>query len=174
VSAKRTSANSLDDHDVISQRTLPVGRLGMLESRGDVVIDRPIEEVFDYLADMRNEPEWLPGAADVRSTSDGPVGPDSTFEGTYARAGRVRCRITDHERPARLTIHGEASGMAFDDTIALTPVDGGTRLEAVMRTAPKGLFKLVAPVMGRVIDKQFQSNWERLKAVLEASAPRAG
>ena len=141
----------------------------MLESRGSVEISQPPDRVFDYLADMRNEPKWLPGASDVRLTTQGDVGLDSNFEGTYARAGTVRCRITEHQRPQRLTIHGEAKGMTFDDTIVLTASDAGTRLDAVMRTAPKGLFKLVAPMMGRVIEKQFQSNWDRLKVVLEST-----
>ena len=141
----------------------------MLESRGSVEVNRPPESVFDYLADMRNEPKWLPGASDVRLTSDGEVGPNSTFEGTYARAGAVRCRIKEHDRPHRLAIHGDGKGIAFVDTIVLTSTGAGTRVDAVMQTTPKGLFKLVAPMMGRVIDKQFQSNWERLKVVLEST-----
>ena len=141
----------------------------MLESRGSVEVNRPAEVVFDYLADMRNEPKWLPGASDVRLTSNGEVGPDSTFQGTYARAGAVQCRITEHDRPHRLTIHGEAKAMAFDDRIVLTPTGAGTRLDAVMQTSPKGLLKLVAPMMARVIDKQFQANWDRLKEVLEST-----
>jgi carbon monoxide dehydrogenase subunit G len=139
----------------------------MIESRGQVEIAKPPEDVFDYLADMRNEPKWLPGASDVRLVSEGAVGPGSKFEGTYARAGTVHCTVSEYERPNRLTIHGEAKGMSFDDTIALEATGGGTRLAAVMRTQPKGLFKLVAPMMGRVIDKQFQSNWEKLRTVLE-------
>jgi uncharacterized protein YndB with AHSA1/START domain len=139
----------------------------MLESRGQVEIARTPEDVFDYLADMRNEPNWLPGAADVHATSDGAIGPRSTFEGTYARAGTVRCVISEYDRPHRLTIHGEAKGMTFDDDITLTGTDSGTQLLAVMRTTPKGLFKLAAPMMGRVIDKQFQSNWDQLRVVLE-------
>lgn len=140
----------------------------MIESRGQVDIAKPPEEVFDYLADMRNEPQWLPGASDIRATSDGAVGQGSSFEGTYARAGTVRCAISEYDRPNRLTIHGDAKGMSFDDTISLTATETGTRLEAVMRTEPKGLFKFVAPMMRRVIDKQFQSNWEKLRSVLES------
>lgn len=141
----------------------------MLESRGSVAVNCAPDCVFDYLADMRNEPKWLPGASNVRLTSAGEVGASSTFEGTYARAGAVRCRITEYDRPHRLTIHGEGKGMTFDDTIVLTPTNAGTRLNAVMQTTPNGLFKLVAPMMRRVIDKQFQSNWDRLKAVLEST-----
>jgi carbon monoxide dehydrogenase subunit G len=139
----------------------------MLEARGHVEIARPPEQVFDYLADMRNEPEWLPGASDVRAASDGSLGPGSAFEGTYARAGTVRCTLSTFERPHRLTIHGESKGLSFDDSITLTATESGTRLDAVMRTQPKGLFKMVAPMMARVINKQFQSNWEHLRAVLE-------
>ena len=140
----------------------------MLEARGHVQINRSPEVVFDYLADMRNEPKWLPGASDVRLTSGEPVDATSTFEGTYSRAGTVRCAIAEHERPHRQTIHGDAKGMSFDDAITLSEADGGTRLEAVMRTQPKGVFRLVAPMMGRIIDRQFQANWDNLKSVLES------
>src|SRR5436305_14972343 len=106
----------------------------MLEARGETTINAPIESVFDFLADMRNEPKWLPGASGVRLTSGGPVGQGSVFEGTYARAGTVTCIITEHERPRRLTVHGEAKGMSFDDAIAPDQVEGGTGPTAVKRT----------------------------------------
>jgi len=139
----------------------------MLESRGATRIERPLDVIFDYLADMRHEPEWLPGASNVRQTSEGVIGQGTTFAGTYARAGTVTCELVAFDRPRALTIHGDARGMSFDDEILLREVDGGTELTATMRTTPKGLFKLVAPMMGRVIDRQFQGNWDRLKAKLE-------
>lgn len=110
----------------------------MLESHGSVEINQPPEVVFDYLADMRNEPKWLPGASDVRLVSGDVVDSGAEFEGTYARAGAVRCAISVYDRPTRLTIHGEARGMSFDDAITLSPTAAGARLDAVMRTQPKG------------------------------------
>jgi len=56
----------------------------MLESRGAVRIEQPPEVVFDYLADMRNEPKWLPGAAAVEQTTPGAVGLGTIFAGRYA------------------------------------------------------------------------------------------
>lgn len=144
----------------------------MLEAHGAVHIDAPISEVFDYLADARNEPEWLPGASGVELSSSEPIGPGSTFVGAYARAGTVRVVITTFDRPHRLTLHGEAKGMSFDDAIELADDGTGTQLRAVMRTQPKGLFRLVAPLMGRVISRQFQDNWEHLRQVLEGRRPR--
>jgi hypothetical protein len=58
--------------------------------------------------------------------------------------------------------------MTIDDAIELTPEGEGTRLEAEMTTEPRGLFKLMAPMMGRVIGKQFAANWAHLKRALES------
>jgi carbon monoxide dehydrogenase subunit G len=140
----------------------------MLEAHGGVVINAPASEVFDYLADARNEPDWLPGASDVQLSSEEPVGRGSTFVGTYARAGSVQITLTRYDRPTAITFHGEAKGMSFDDEIQLTDVEGATKLAAVIRTQPKGLFRLVAPMMGRVISGQFQANWDRLREKLES------
>jgi carbon monoxide dehydrogenase subunit G len=46
----------------------------MIEARGGTEIEAPIDRVFDYVADARNEPDWLPGAEKVEKVSDGPVG----------------------------------------------------------------------------------------------------
>jgi hypothetical protein len=128
--------------------------------------------VFDYLADARHEPEWLPGASDVALVSSEPISEGSRFVGQHARAGQVEVTVTRFERPNRLTLHGEAKNLSFDDEIELTSPDGDTELRAVMRTRPKGVFRLIAPLMGRVIARQFQGNWEALRARLEGDAPR--
>ena len=139
----------------------------MIHAQGSAEIAVPPERVFDYLADARNEPDWLPGAKNIAKTSDGEIGLGTTFRGEYARAGAIEVEIVEFERPSRLTFRGRAKGMTFDDAIRLAPSGAGTRLDAEMRTAPRGLFKLLAPMMGRVIQKQFAANWAHLKRALE-------
>lgn len=89
------------------------------------------------------------------------------FEGEYAKAGTVTVRVLRHERPTRITLAGEAKTLTFTDDITLESTDDGTALSATMTTEPKGIFRLMAPVMDRVIGKQFQSNWDALKESLE-------
>ena len=144
----------------------------MILTHGSAIVNCPIEVVFDFLADARNEPRWLPGASDVTLTSSEPVQDGSTFVGTYARAGTVTVRVVRHDRPNRITLAGEARNLSFTDEIELSATDGGTVLTATMRTHPKGLFRALAPVMGRVISKQFQANWNSLKATLELERPQ--
>jgi carbon monoxide dehydrogenase subunit G len=140
----------------------------MITTSGSTLISAPIEVVFDFLADARNEPRWLPGASQVRLTSAEPIQDGSTFVGEYARAGTVTVRIAVYDRPHRVTLAGAARILSFTDEIVLTATEGGTALVATMRTQPKGVLKAFAPVMGRVIGKQFQANWDSLKETLES------
>jgi carbon monoxide dehydrogenase subunit G len=142
----------------------------MITTTGSTLVKAPIEVVFDYLADARNEPRWLPGASNVRLTSGEPIGEGSTFVGDYARAGEVTVRLTRHERPNRIVLAGEAGALSFTDEISLTATPDGTSLVATMATQPKGAFRIFAPVMRRVIGRQFQANWDSLKASLESKS----
>ncbi len=105
----------------------------MIEAYGSAEIRAPREQVFDFLADARNEPGWLPGAKKVEKVGDGPVGEGSRFAGTYARAGVVQLELVDVDRPRTLTFRASSRIVNFDDTITLEESDGVTRLTAVMR-----------------------------------------
>lgn len=138
-----------------------------IEAQAELTIRRSIEDVFDYLADLRNEPRWLPGAKSVTMISDGEVGRGSTFVGEYQRAGHVELRLVEFERPSRVTFRADSKIVRFDDAVQLAPVEGGTRLRAQMIAEPKGLMRLVGPLMGRTMRTQFISNWEHLRSELE-------
>lgn len=138
-----------------------------IEAQGGATIRRVVEDVFDYVADPRNEPGWLPGAKSVTMTSDGELGRGSTFVGEYERAGRVELEIVAFDRPSRVTFRAHSKIVRFDDAVQLAPVEGGTRLDARMTAEPQGLLRLVGPLMGRTMRKQFASNWDHLRRALE-------
>jgi uncharacterized protein YndB with AHSA1/START domain len=107
-------------------------------------IRRTVEDVFDYVADPRNEPRWLPGAKSVTMTSDGELRRGSTFVGEYARAGRVDLEIVEFVRPSRVTFRARSKIVRFDDAVELAPTEGGgTRLEARMLAEPLGRMRLI-------------------------------
>ncbi len=67
----------------------------MIEIEKSAVINRPVEEVFAYVTDVENEPQWISEVAEVRKTSDGPMGVGSTYDNIVHFLGR---RIVDpHE-----------------------------------------------------------------------------
>ena len=136
-------------------------------ARGETTIARPIDEVFDFLSNPCNEPKWLPGAASVEMTSEGPVGLGSTFIGHYARAGRVELELAEFDRPRRVTFRARSRIVRFDDTVELTETNGHTRLEATMTAEPQGLMRLLSPLMARTMRRQFAANWDHLRQNLE-------
>jgi carbon monoxide dehydrogenase subunit G len=138
-----------------------------IHAEGETTIARSIENVFDYLADPRNEPAWLPGATSVQKTSDGPVGAGSTFVGQYRRAGRVGLELVEFERPRHVTFRARSKIVNFDDSVDLAPVDSGTRLTARMTAEPQGVMRLLAPLMARTMQRQFSANWDHLRRALE-------
>ena len=51
------------------------------------VIDRPVEEVFDFLADGTNDPKFSPRVLEIAKATDGPVGAGTVYKSTVKDAG---------------------------------------------------------------------------------------
>jgi uncharacterized protein YndB with AHSA1/START domain len=141
----------------------------MIEAEGRTEIRRPIADVFDYLADARNEPAWLPGARAVEKTTDGDVGRGTRFRGAYARAGTVEVELVEFEWPHRLTFRARSRIVHFDDAVDLTERDGRTVLRARMTAESQGPMRLFSPLMARTMRSQFAANWDHLRGALESA-----
>jgi uncharacterized protein YndB with AHSA1/START domain len=125
----------------------------------------PPEEVFDILADLRNDTQWNSRVSRAELRSPEPIGLGSRF--AIVNGGTAYdVTITSFDRPSRLVF--EASGKP-DLTIACTfaPKAGGTELESDFDFRPRGalkvLFPLFAPLIRRDVPKQYAS----LKALCE-------
>ena len=76
------------------------GRFG-----ASVEIDRPVEEVFDFLAAGVNDPKFSPRVLEIEQTTDGPPGVGTVFESTVKDAGMKSHReikLTEFDRPTKL------------------------------------------------------------------------
>lgn len=123
--------------------------------------------IFDFVADARNEPHWLPGAVEVSMTSDGPIGLHTQFRGRYVRAGTVSLELVEFERPHRLTFRAHSKIVDFDDAVELVADGDGTLLTARLTAKPRGILRLFTPVMAKTMQRQFAANWTHLKEALE-------
>ena len=54
----------------------------------EIVVNRPVQAVFDFFADGRNEPSWNTDALRMEKTSGGSLGIGTTFEGEGRMMGR--------------------------------------------------------------------------------------
>ncbi|MGW0585251.1 SRPBCC family protein, partial [Streptomyces sp. NPDC002920] len=75
------------------------------EFEATVEVDRPVEEVFAYLADGRNDPQFSPRVLRIERIPDGPTTVGTVFRSTVKDAGMKTARefrITSLEAPVKL------------------------------------------------------------------------
>ncbi len=140
--------------------------------RIEVEVDRPVAEVFDYMADFRNENEWNSVAHDVAQLNPGPLAVGSRFKGDYDRMGSVEYVIKEYARPDHLGGEGKAKMLTWYATFDLSGRKGGTRLVGTIDPHPKGVLRLAKPLMERVMKGQMQKGMANVKATLEQRPAR--
>jgi len=75
----------------------------MLEIENTIRVERPISEVFEFLADLENIPKWNYYVLNVRKLSDGPIGIGTTYH-QVRKTDEQDLRITELEQNHRLTV----------------------------------------------------------------------
>jgi uncharacterized protein YndB with AHSA1/START domain len=131
-------------------------------------ISRPPEEVFDRMADARNEPAWNSQVSSSELVSDGEVGPGSRFV-TVNRGKPYDATITTYERPGRLVF--EVTGKPLDITASftVTPRGAGSRVESRFDFRPKGGMKLMFPLMQPAIRTDVATQSESFRRFCEGA-----
>ena len=146
---------------------------GMTTIKGSILIRRPVEEVFDFVADERNEPGYNPQLRSVEKTTPGPIGVGTLWH-VVATSGKrstpFELEVTEYTRPSRL---GSMTRMGTADicgAVTFVPDAGGTRMSWSWDLRPKGMLKLATPLFAAVGRRQEQRIWSSLKAHLERSS----
>lgn len=144
----------------------------MFKTNAEVTINRPINEIFDFILDNENDPQWcIPVVETTRIAGSAPgVGARYSFA---SQAGLITLRgefeITAFEPPETIQWIGESSIVKFSGLYRLTSVTTGTRLEERSTFEPKGLLGLFQAVMRPQYKKTYETQLERLKELLENS-----
>jgi uncharacterized protein YndB with AHSA1/START domain len=119
-----------------------------------ITVDRPIAEVFAFLADGMNEPAWRPGVTNVGHVADTGTTVGATYtqtmKGPAGRAIPGDYRITRYEEPTRLdfeVIAGPARPTGRFDLRETTP--GTTEVTFTIDLKPRGLMVLMTPMIDR-------------------------
>ena len=103
----------------------------MVHIEGDIVINRTPEEVFDFVADERNEPRYNPKMRLAEKISDGPIGLGTRFRAQTVSMGRpvdMVIEVTSYQRPHRLGITTHMSSMDLHGGLPFDPATDGTRM----------------------------------------------
>jgi carbon monoxide dehydrogenase subunit G len=139
-----------------------------------VVISRPRDEVFAFIADARNRPSWDDSVDSEELTSPEPIGVGTTVRTKLRSMGReyeYTWEVVEHHPPDRMTIESTSGPMSTTLDYRLDARDGGTAVQFSVTGRPTGPLRLLQPMIARTTKKNLDRGFARLKALLESGAP---
>ena len=140
--------------------------MGVLRLTRTVDVARRQDEVFDFVADLRNHLSWHRHLTAVELVGSGSIGPGSEFRAVFRGYGPVGVRIAQYQRPWRLTF-AVTGRTDFTYEFDFAVRDGGTSIETVVEQPLRGPAWLVAPLWRALARRDFLRRGEELRAALE-------
>jgi uncharacterized protein YndB with AHSA1/START domain len=138
-----------------------------------VVIDRPIDEVFAFLADGENDPKFSPRVLEIRKVTDGPPGVGTVYASTVKDAGvktKREFKLTEFEAPTKIRWTEVSKNLvtAPEGGYDLAPEGDGTRVTVYNVLKGNGFGKIIAPLALRSARKGADDFGNAIKAAVEA------
>jgi uncharacterized protein YndB with AHSA1/START domain len=145
----------------------------MIKIEQSGVINRPIEEVFEYVTNPENIPIWMSHVLEVKKTSEGPVDVGTTMAQLFRFLGRKFqiSRTATEYQPNRKYGAKDISGPGQVNFMAtFESVSGGTKITYIGEIEPAGLLNIAEPILARMLRRQAENNFATLKDLMEANA----
>ena len=143
-----------------------------MRAEASVVINRPAEAIFAFLADIDKRTQWQASLLEVSKTSEGPVGVGATGREVRHIMGRrmeSSFEITEFEPDRKISFKSTSGPIAIQGRYTLEPELGATRLSIVVDGELDGTLKLVEPMVVQIVKQQLDADFGTLKLLLEAS-----
>jgi hypothetical protein len=142
---------------------------------GNIDIARPVDEVFDFVADQRNEPLYNAQMTSSEKVTGGPIGVGTQFHATITNRGKptdMVIEVTGFERPRHMESTSHLSTMDLDGGLTFEPVPGGTRMSWAWNVRPTGFLAWLRPLVGAIGSRNERRIWTGLKRHLERAPVR--
>jgi uncharacterized protein YndB with AHSA1/START domain len=134
-------------------------------------VDRPRDEVFDAMADARNEAIWNTQVSRTELLSDEPIRAGTRFR-TVNRGQSYTATITEYARPDHLTFLVSGRRMDITGDLHFAETGGGTRTTGTFDLQPKGFARVMLPLMSGAVRKDFPRQMASFKGFCEAQPAR--
>jgi hypothetical protein len=125
-----------------------------MRASGEIVIERPVEAVWQWAADPQHWHRWEPDLGDVD--------PD-------------HYEVAEQTPPRRQVVRSVAGAFPFESTLELSPDVGGTRVRQTVSAGPEDalarlMFMVARPLVRRSMRRRIAGQLERLKTMVELEA----
>jgi uncharacterized protein YndB with AHSA1/START domain len=149
----------------------------MARAEASVVINRPVEEVFEFVTNPKNVLLWHSSTLESEQTSEGPMGVGTTVRSVGQFMGRrmeMTAEVTEYEPNRKIKYKGASGPRSVEASYTFEPVEGGTGISFVGEGETGGFFKrlfgLVDSIFVRMAQRGMETDFANLKDILEAEA----
>jgi hypothetical protein len=122
---------------------------------GTVVVEKPLDTVFDFLSDFTTTMQWDPGTViTVRLHGDGGIG--TTYRNTSRLLGKqtqLTYIVEEFADRELIRLRGENETVTSVDTMTFRHVGSGTEVSDRAEFAFKGLSRLIAPLLKPALER---------------------
>jgi uncharacterized protein YndB with AHSA1/START domain len=138
-----------------------------------VRVERPIEEVFEFVSNPLLFPLWNSAVQTVRGTSGENGGPGATYSmQRQLPTGQVEneLEVLSREHPTKFGIRTTSGPTPFLYSYRFAPVDADTVVHLDASVELSGVSTVLGPLAARGVRRGVDANLAALKRTLEQSA----
>jgi uncharacterized membrane protein len=142
----------------------------VIQISNSIEIARPVLQVFHFVADFENNPQWMP-VRSVQRLGNGPIGAGTRFKQQFHLLGanyEMDCVITAFEPDQKIAFEYDAPVFVWRGNYLFEPTPQGTRVSAKGNVALSGPLKMTETMFAPKIRKLINDTAPKLKQILES------
>jgi len=143
----------------------------MIDVTVATTVERPVDEVFAFVADIENEPRWHTDILETERLTEGDVKEGTNYRIEFRsqpmspHGGTVE--IVKFEPGRRIVSRSDMGNMKPELTHFFDEANGGTRVTRRIQIETSGLMTLMSPVMKVMVRRRNVQFLDNLKRLLE-------
>ena len=140
-----------------------------------IVVERPIEDVWAFVANIENMDQWVVGVTEPRLSNGRAIGLGTTYTSKYTYGGKthnVDYEVTAYEPHRHFATRSTEGPFPFEGELDLERVGQDTKVTNTIDAGSDGLFTtitftLLGPLVRTMMRRQLHKELVALKSVLE-------
>ena len=143
----------------------------MIEVNSSVLVNQPIEKVFEFVTTPENDAQWYIGVESRDHTPGEPAGVGSTSQSEIRFLGvpvTVTWEVIEYEVPKKIAVKSIEGPVSVKAAYTFEAVGKGqTKVSVSGEAEVEGIFSIAEPLVERMAQRQWDASFENLKDVLE-------
>lgn len=142
----------------------------MIRVSNTISIARSLDDVFEYVADYNNNPQWMP-VQSVQPLTEGPIRAGTKFKQQFHMMGadyEMDCVIHTFEPRQKISFEYVAPVFKWSGIVLFAPQTDGTDVKAQGNVELSGKLRLAESIVAPKVRNLINNTAPKLKQVLES------